>query len=138
MKTKILLPIIALLCGAAGIYFLAPLQAWKKGTIINKQKKTNSGYEEFAYSPQTCNYLQFCCAWWQAYFGKKTADDEDTTYNGGKLEEITVTGKRKPENITTLAEREILINAGTSTGYKQPAVTDDLFPAEKGKIVQLV
>lgn len=107
--TKILIGIASILTAAVAVFFLAPLKAWKKGTgitLIEKEKKSDAQIATFVadqymripltYTPNNSKYLLYCIIWWKAYFGTQaTYTSPDHTYDGGELEEITVTPKTK-------------------------------------------
>lgn len=92
---KIILPIVALVAAAVGVFFLAPLQAWKKKTGITRKEVIHSGiiYEQtITYTPDNCNFAKYCYIWWTCYFGTQMKyTNENHTYEGGELPEVTIT-----------------------------------------------
>lgn len=98
---KIILPIVALVAAAIGIFFLAPLQAWKKKTgiraipdkkIANRETLLAETNQTHVYTPDNTKYYVYCVWWWKAYFGTQMEyTDENHTYEGGQIDEITVT-----------------------------------------------
>ena len=97
---KIILPIVALVAAAIGIFFLAPLQAWKKKTgircipdvITNVEPILQDAPQTVVHTPDNTPYYAYCIWWWKAYFGTQMEyTDENHTYEGGQIDEITVT-----------------------------------------------
>lgn len=89
MKKKIIWIVVALVVVAIiAAYFLAPLSAWKKGTLYNV------GAEKIAYSPNTSTYIMYCAIWWKCKLLKETeVKNPDYTYNGGEFPEVVITPK---------------------------------------------
>ncbi len=97
---KIILPIVALVAAAIGVFFLAPLQAWKKKTgiraipdkITNMETLLIVTNKTHVFTPDNTPYYAYCVWWWKAYFGTQMEyTDENHTYEGGELPEVTVT-----------------------------------------------
>ena len=97
---KIILPIVALVAAAIGIFFLAPLQAWKKKTgircipnVMNNAETIQANTSQTViHTPDNTSYYTYCIWWWEAYFGTQLEyTDENHTYEGGQIDEITVT-----------------------------------------------
>ncbi len=87
MKKKIIWSIVALVVVAIiAAYFLAPLKAWKEGTIYNV------GRDKIAYSPMTSTYIMYCAIWWKCKLLRETdVKNPDYTYNGGVIPEVVIT-----------------------------------------------
>jgi len=74
MKAKyIITPILIILSGATATFFLAPLKAWKKGTIIMSTPAGNwCDHTPAEYDPKTISYWNYCIAWWLYKFEMKS------------------------------------------------------------------
>lgn len=69
------------------IYFLVPIQQWKK------YKENHPSLFEVQ-DDATPTYINFCKSYWKAFFAIGTPKEEDITYDGGELPEVVV----KPNN----------------------------------------
>ena len=82
--TKIILPIALVLFALAAIFFLAPLDEFKREEeSLRERQATMYTIQAVQTQPWWKKYLQFCIAYWRTKF--------TGTYDGGTLPEIKVT-----------------------------------------------
>ena len=73
-------------------YFLTPLKQWKK------YKEEHPSLFEIK-DEATPSYLAFCESYWKTFWNITSGKEDEITYNGGELPEITITPDvHKPEN----------------------------------------
>lgn len=75
---------IALLLG----YFLMPLKEWKK------YKETHPSLFEVK-DEATPTYLEFCKSYWKTFIKVSEGKEDEITYDGGELPEITITPNKQ-------------------------------------------
>lgn len=80
----ILIPLIAL----ALIYFLVPMEAWK-------QYKERHPVIFETNDEATPTYRQFCKSYWKAFILISNDKEEEITYDGNEISEITVTPNKQ-------------------------------------------
>lgn len=86
--TKIAITISAIILALIIMYFLIPIKTWKK------YKAEHPSLFEVN-DESTPTYRNFCKSYWSTFMKTGTKKEDEITYDGGELPEVTIRPPRK-------------------------------------------
>lgn len=86
--TKITLVATIIIMAIIGIYLITPIKTWKK------YKAEHPSLFEIN-DESTPTYWNFCKSYWSTFMKTGTKKEDEITYDGGELPEVTIRPPRK-------------------------------------------